>query len=389
MEDKKQCPLCGKIIGDDGAFCEECQNHMDNQYETRLLDTDDFVEDESPIIENEQEIASDPSNGRSETTNQELPIIEDSIDPKKRKGLSIGVIFVLIGCIVLIVVGGISSIKVIETRKSAENEESFWRECVRENTPVSYAKYLVAFQNGRYIEEADKRIRAFREAELQAWERLRKSPDINDFYAYLAENPNTPHLDQIKFLMDSLSWMSTQKDNTADAYRAYMENVSLGNLTGNFMETAKEKYDYLSQIKVLDGAALDSVKTEIDELFKVLSGNNVKDMLRIMAPEVYYYTSDSTKSSTAVVASIRSEIDAEKIKDVTYLPQKESVIVKKDNRGALFVDVVVKKDIVYDIKIKVGKTTESKTESKIDTLNIELDTKGKIRSIIEKTKKTT
>lgn len=378
MSEKKQCPLCGKNIEKEGAFCEDCQNHVDNQYTTDFLEKQDL--DEKPEFEDELEPNDD---GRVEVVHDEpvaiAPPEEEPAPPTQKKGLSKGVIFLLVGCLVLILVGGISALKVTQDRKSIENEDQFWSMCVEENTPVAYAKYLVAFQNGRYMDEANKRIRDFREAEIKAWEKLKKSSDINDFYAYISENPETPHIKQIRFLMDSLSWLSAKKDDTQDAYKAYIENVDLGNLSGNHVGEAKDRYKYLSEIVTLEGGALDSLKTEIDRIAKGMSQTDPKALLKIFAPEVSYFGKDTV--NTKLAESIVKERKDKKIRTVAFTPQKKTVKARKDNQDIYFIELTLNKDIVYNIKIKKGKKTEDKKESTTEKWSLELTKDYQIRKI--------
>ncbi|MDU1906175.1 MAG: hypothetical protein E6772_15500 [Dysgonomonas sp.] len=377
MSEKKQCPLCGKDVNGDDALCEDCQNHVDNQYATDFLETEDpssLIDEDELELEIEQQIGN--------ILDEPVPVVlpeEEPVATKKKKGLSKGVIFFLVGCLVLILVGALGSLKVIQDRKSVENEERFWMNCVEENTPVSYAKYLVAFQNGKYAEEADNRIREFRKAEADAWEKLKKSRDINDFYAYLSENPKTPHIRQIRFLMDSLSWISATKDDTKDAYKAYLENVNLGNLSGEHVDKAEERSKYLSEIVILEGAALDSLKLEIGKIAKGMSQIDTDELIKIFAPEVSYFGKDTI--NTKLAESIVKERKDKKIKTISFTPQQKTIKAQRDNLGISFVELSLNKETVYNIKIKKGKKTEDKKESATEKWRLELTKDYLIRKI--------
>ena len=348
MSDSKQCPFCGKPVREDENVCEECKDHMDHQYTTDFLD-DDQINSPSrdlpagnknveAILPIEARIA---ENNESETSSEE---------PKRRSKMSKGILFLILGSAVLVVIGVVGALDIARSRNSEATQEAFWMKCVEENTPLSYSKYLVRYPEGNFAEEAEKRIRASREEEIQAWEKLRKSSDINAFYAYLSENPKTPHLDQIHLIMDSLSWNTTLKDNTADAYKAYIENTNLGNITGAHINEAKEKYDYLSQIVVLSGASLESLLLDLGDFFKKMSENKPKDLLKEFTSKAFYYTAEM--SSTEIVASISKKYTEDKIKKITYTLKPESVLAKKDNKGVVFVDLSIEKEIVYTVKKK-------------------------------------
>lgn len=348
MSDSKQCPFCSRPIREDENICEECKDHMDHQYTTDFLDGNLPTQSDSQLKAESEEVVEPSAEIENEAEEITVPVSETTT--KKRSKISKGVLFLIFGSILLIIIGVIGALNIAHTRDSDERQEMFWMKCVEENTPLSYSKYLVRYPEGNFAEEAEKRIRASREAEVQAWEKLRKSSDINAFYAYLSENPETPHLDQIRIIMDSLSWNTTLKDNTADAYKAYLENIDLGNITGSHKDEAKEKYDYLSQIVVLSGASLESLKLDLGDFFKKLSENKPKDLLKKFAPKAFYYTAEM--SSTEIVAAITKEYSDKKIKKVTYTLQPESILAKQDNKGIVFVELSVGKEIVYNIKKK-------------------------------------
>lgn len=379
MSDNKQCPLCGKPVNEDDFFCEDCKNHMDNQYSTNLLDEDDFTVSE---YNGEEDLPAD-----EEQLSDEPVIVEDSgssVDlkekPSAKKGLSKGIIFVLAGAILIVIVGAVSVWKMAETRKSAENEEVFWVNSVEENSPVSYAKYLVSYPEGKYAEEATVRIREIREAEAQSWEKLKKSSDINDYYAYLSENPNTPHINQIRLLMDSLSWLAAEKEDSEESYQTYINNAELGNIKGTHRSRADERYTYLSQIVTLEGAALDSVKTVIKNTLKVLSAGDAQKMLPVFAARAVYYGKDTT--NTAIVEAIAKEYKDKKIQNINHTLKLKPFAVKRDNAGVLFIDMGVDKEIIYTTKVKVGRKTQNKKEQKVETIHLQLDSARQIRSIV-------
>lgn len=340
MSGNKQCPLCGTQIEKGENVCLECRDHMDHHYTTDFSTkkTTPTLPSSKPEVE---PIYSQPQNNTVEA--------EPSKEPTKaRPKISKGIMFLIIGSAILVIIGIIGALNIARTRESNERQEMFWVQCVEENTPLAYSKYLVRYPEGLFVEEAENRIKASREAEIAAWEKLRKSSDINAFYAYLSEHPKTPHLEQILVIMDSLSWKATLKDNTEGAYKAYLENVDLGNLSGAHKSEAKEKYDYLSQIVVLSDAALKNVKLDLTDFFKKLSENKPRELLKEFAPKAFYYT--EKMNSTDIVSSITKEYTDKKIKKITYTLQPESLFAKQDNKGVIFVELTVSKEIVYSVK---------------------------------------
>lgn len=382
MAEKKECPLCGKLVNEDEILCDDCQNHVDNQYTTDLLNPDDELGSENQItnVLETPDTASSIHDEENKVSEKE----ETGKTVKKGKSL-IGKVFLFVGCILVVVIGVIGSIKVMEYRKSVENENNYWNACVDENTQLAYSKYLVAFPEGRYAEEADRRILELKEAEVSAWTKLKGSSDINDYYAYLSENPASPYLEQARFLMDSLSWIAALQDDTEYAYKAYLENVKLGNLSGDHIAEAEERFSYLSQIISLEGNALDSIKSELNLFFKALSENNSMQLLRQIAPRAYYY-SKKEDTNTAIVSKIDKDFPGKNIRSIKYTPQSKSIRAKKDNKNIVFVDLSLDKEIVFNTKIKKGKVTEYKKQKTTDILKMEIDSERMIR-LIELSKK--
>lgn len=370
MSDNK-CPLCGKPIGESDSFCEDCHDHIEHQYET------DFLEEDSLTDSREQDVVTSAVVDIDDKTTEE--VVDEPL-PKVvvRKPVSKVLIFTLIGCVVLIAIGFWQVIRMKQEKEAEQNEIAFWQKCIEENTPMAYSKYLETYQDGQFAEDANLKIREIREAEVAAWEKLKKSSDINAFYSYLSENPETPYLSQIKDIMDSLSWLSVKKDETEGAYKAYLENVELGNLSGHHRDEAKERFTYLSEIVVLDGATLTNQKLEITNFFEKLSHHVPRELLKAFAPKVYFYSAEM--SSTEVVAVIDKEYKDQNIKAITYSYKPESVFAKKDNKGVVFVELVVTKEVTFN-------TRKKKKEEQSLNLYLEFNSNHQVQTIKEIKKK--
>lgn len=366
MKTEKQCPLCGKPIGVEDAFCDECQNHVDHQYETEFLD--DNNREGNSLTDNEQIAAPVSIEPLTENSTGIQPV---DIAPKKKK-LSKNIILFLLGCVLIVVIGTISVLRNVESRKSNEIELQYWTRCEEENTPLAYSKYLVSYPNGKYAPEAEKHIREFRNAENEAWLKLKKSTDINDFYVFLRDNPKTPYIEEARDIMDSLMWSSTLKDNSADAYKAYLNNIELGNISGHYKDVASERYNYLSQVKLLEGSELESLKIELDNIFKYWSENDQKELLQVFAPNCNYY--GKIMSSTEIVALINKTRNDMDIKSVVLTPKPESISGKKDNAGIYFVQ------LTFDKKIKYNNKKKKELES-TENVDLELNPQFQLLSI--------
>lgn len=357
MSEIKECPLCGKPLEEGRDVCAECKTHIDYQYTTHLLDNESSETSSDGDSEEPTPTADFIQDQQSDRVGSSLSDLETG-ETKSSTKISKGILFLIIGSVVLLIVGVIGALNIAQTRESEAAQEALWANCVEENTPLAYSKYLVRYPNGTFVEESEKRIRESRQVEIDAWEKLRKSSDMNVFYTYLSQNPNTPHLDQIHLILDSLTWITTLKDNTMDAYKAYIENVNRGTITGIHLDEAKERYDYLSQIVVLSGTPLDRLRLDLTDFFKILSENNPKNVLKVFSPTVFYYSSEM--SSTAVVAAISQKYTDDKILKITYSFDPLSLLAKRDNKGIIFVDLTIEKEVAYSVKKKKNdKLTEN------------------------------
>lgn len=373
MDTNKNCPLCGKEISEDQHFCDDCNDHIKHQYETDFL-SEGLPEPaiRSTYSENilDEEVIAD---------NQSSKVLDDSDVPLSaivaKKKMSKGVIFILVGCVVLVLVGAIGSFKVMQKRQSEENEQQFWNNSLAENTILSYSKYLVTYKDGRFAEEAYKRIDEIKQAEIDAWKKLKKSSDINVFYSYISDNPDTPHMDEIRNIMDSLSWLSARKDSTADSFKAYLENVKLGNISGKHVDAAKKNYDYLSSIVVLNEAELSDLQIDLNDFFNKLADGNPKVLLKKFAPTVLYYKNKT--SATDLVSQIVNKRKTDKIKKINYTIVDGSVYAKKDNQDIVFVELSVEELTSYQVRKK-------KDEKKTLKLKMELEKDKQIRLMGDK-----
>ena len=378
MEEKNEkCPLCGKPVKEGDSLCEDCRNYTDNQYATDLWE--DMPAEESPLDNDDADLLEGDDLQEEDSAAEVVAVADDVVEevpeeePKVKKKISKTLAFIIIGCLCLIAAGAIGALSVSEKRTSVENEQAFWDSCVVINTPLSYAKYLVTYQNGMFVDEAHKRIRDLRLREDSAWVAVKNSKDINDFNNYLSENPNTPYVNAVRLKMDSLSWKKVSKDGTADAYLSYIENVKLGNIAGGFLDIAQSEYDYLSQIKSLEGAALDSVKTKIASLYLALSVYDKDVLTEMLAPKVIFYS--DTLKSTDIVDHITKDIKTRTLKKINLQANKSSLSATRDGKGNVSIKLLVNKE-------EINKA--DKKQYSVDSTRIEINDKNQIISITKK-----
>lgn len=367
--DNNKCPLCGKDTQEDEIFCRDCQEIAHNSYSEELLAYEESSV--NPIDEAEKERIADETAVNNEEPEPEETNYE-SFSKRNKKSL----IFLGIGIFILILVGAAGSYIRIQNKNTEETEIAYWNRCIEDNTPLGYSKYLVQYPEGKFSEEAYRKITKLRDNERKSWEKLRNSSDIDALFAYLTDHPDTPYIREIRKAIDSLGWKKTQKDNTADAYLAYLENVKLERFNGEYQALAQERYNYLSQLKTLEGKELNEVKKIVTGFFKALSVSNSKETQKLsMDTLTKFYTSNQFLSRN-IIDSLKASHKKNKIRSALFTPVTDSIEAILDNKGICFITLPVKEEITYTDRKK-------KKEHLQSVLNIELNNK-RIQTVYKK-----
>ena len=365
MKQDKECPLCGKKIRSDQDLCDHCKEYADNQYNEELTSESDlYSEDE-----------------KSKESN--LDQSENIVVPTKKKRPKT-LIFFLIGCSLVVVIGIWAIFNVAKARELGETEEMYWSLCVEENSVTSYSKYLVRFPEGKYADLAHEKIETIRNEEIEEWNNTKNSNDVNAYYLFISDNPNSPHLVEAKFKMDSLVWIQTIEDGSAESYEAYLSNVELGNFDGAYSQEAQKRYNYLSQIKPLTEGALDSLTTDLNHFYKAMSSLDRKALASSVDSSFLYF--NDTLSNLVIVDTLKQIYKRSNINDMAYTIADSTVYAQKDQYGLIFVDLVVNRTSRSLIENKTKKKAKPQFTStqKSDTLLLKINDQQKIVSIEQK-----
>lgn len=374
-DNDNRCPLCGKSTNEGETFCGDCQEIAQNAYPEELLYNKDdsesmFIEEEKAAPEEEED-----------TSYNEKPI-ENSVEENlKRVSLSKSnkklFVFVAIGLVFMLLlgIGGLF----VKNKDEEATESRYWNKCIEENTPLSYSKYLVHYPEGRYSNEAQNKIMQLREQERNEWESLRKSGNVDALFSFLADHPQTPYERQIKHVVDSLSWLQAMEQNTPDAYQAYLDNVKIGRYAGEYEDVAKQKYEYLSQLKVIEGDELKNVEKVLSDFFKALSSVNNKDIQKSSASVLLKFFDMQNQPNIVIADSIKADLKLKKIKSVSYKLPSDYPEVIKDNKGIYFATLPIKIETTFTDRKKKKEISEH-------AFNIELNGEKQIRSVYLKEK---
>lgn len=370
--DSNKCPLCGKETQGEDIFCRDCQEIAQNSYAEDLLYHENQNTAPSVSDENANENGTDSVPGKDinqiENNDNIIPPSEEANQDTFYKRNKRILTFFFIGLILFIIVGISGAYMRIQNRNTEATEIVFWNKCIEDNSPLGYSKYLVQYPEGKFSEEAYRKIVELRDNERKSWEKLRNSNDIDALFAFLTDHPETPYVREIRHVIDSLSWVAAQKQNTADVYLAYLENAKIGRINGEYTAPAQERYDYLSQLKTLEGKELDEVKKIVSGFFKALSSNNSKEIQKLSMDTLNKLYESRNYLSKNISDSLKTAYKAGKIKSVLYTPVTDSIDAILDNKGICFISLPLNKEITYTDRKK-------KKEHSQSTLNLELNNK--------------
>jgi len=375
--DDNKCPLCGRDTKEGETFCDDCQEIANNSYPSELLahgepddilpidkDDDILTENLSVNVQEENDIP-EPEENQEQTTK-----------PKSNKKL---LIFLAIGLVLMVLVGGIGSYVFIQNKNAEETQEAYWNRCIDENTPLAYSKYLVQYPDGKYSVQAQDKIIELRETERKEWDKLRKSSNVEALFGFLRDHPDTPYAREIRHAIDSISWIATLKINSADAYMAYIDNSKLGRYSGEYVDLAQQKYDYISQLKVVEGEELKEVNKVLTDFFKALSSTDSKDIQKATVTVLNKFYTSAHQESKLIADSVKTALKKNKIRKVSYTPQVNSAEVIQDNKGIYFITLPLTTETTFTDRKKKKETSKY-------VLNIEMDKNKLIRSIEKKGK---
>lgn len=364
----KNCPLCGGNTTDEDVFCRDCQEIAQNSYSEEFLiqkDAEDIQQQkQEEIISIQEEVEEEPK-----SSDEQSPIA----DANSKKGK----VFLIAGIILVLLICGAGAYYYLQDKKAKETESMYWSQCIEDNTPQGYSSYLVQYPEGRFREEARTKIVELRDREQKEWEELRKTSDVDALFSFLTDHPDSPYTQEISRVIDSLSWLKTVGENTADGYFAYLENIKIGRLVGEYREKAQERYDYLSQLKPVEGEELTQVKKRVNDFFKSLSKRDEKDLAKTMVATLAKFYDTQNQSSKNIIESAKSEFKKNKIRSISYIPVTDSMEAIVDNKGIYFLTLPVREEKTFADRKKKKEVSEY-------VLNLEMDNNKRLRTVYKK-----
>ncbi len=283
------CPLCGKYKSEKAVFCDDCKSKVETEYEVDVPETESDIHvlegNQSPaaVVESDELPEKHPV---IDTSENETVIIssESHLNRKKKKR---GIIFMAILILaVLLVVGFFYYGQVV---KKGNLDRSKWETATRENTIGAYLSYMEEFPQGKYYNDAEKKVMNLKTDEVSAWHQLQRSENTAELRDFMNKNADSPYIPLIKKRLDSLTWVATLNDNTAEGYSKYMVLSQSGEFDGDYFAEAKDRYDMLFQSYPVTKTHLDSIKMVVDGFFTALSSVNANRISSYLAPTVYRF----------------------------------------------------------------------------------------------------
>lgn len=363
---ENKCPLCGKETQDGEQFCRDCQEIARNEY---LAESETNGDDTSA----EESGAKEDIPGNDTKHIDEEPAIKGKSSKK-------AIWFFIAGLFVCVIAGGIGAHITKKEKQSKEMELAFWDNCIEENTTLSYSKYLVRYPTGLFHEEAQNKIRRLKHIEDSTWTSVSHSNNTDKLYSYLNDYPATPYKNIIRRRIDSLSWITLSKENTAASYQTYLENIKLGDYDGQYKEEAQSKYDYLSSLKIIEDKELASIKNDLKQTFKLLSDRKYTELRKNMPDTLTVFYGQKGKKISQLIDSLKTDMKRKQIKSILYTINTDTLTVIKDMNDIYYTGFAVVKQITYNNKRK-------KNEAVKLSIQVELNNKNQIQAVYREKKR--
>lgn len=335
------CPLCGKGKSEKALFCDDCKNKIEKEYEVDVPEEKedlDIVEDKQAVAEQESVENTVDIQEKDEDLTSE--ILHETIIPQRNKR-NIFVWLLVLG--ILLVVGFFYYGQVV---RKGNLDRSHWDAAVKENTVNGYLMYMQAFPKGKYYTLAEESLMKLKGNEAEIWGNLQKTENTAELRDFLTQYPKSPYNSLVKKRLDSLTWVATLNDNTAESYSKYMVMSQSGEFSGDYFGDAQERYDMLFQSYPVTQTDLDSVKLTVDGFFTALSSLNAEEMSKYLAPTVFRFFSSGGGQREKIVGDLIISGARTQVPTVKYLPNMNAIAYEKTMIEHYKVNVPVQKSYV-------------------------------------------
>lgn len=318
------CLLCGKDKPEKSLFCDDCKNKIEKEYEVDVPEGREGV----PCGQNETAAADKPERSGNEVPEKDDLKIEEEDTPipltTRRKKNSIAGWLLVSG--VLLVVSFFYYGQVV---RKGNLDRSQWNMAVRENTIGGYLKYMQMFPKGKYSGLAEESLMKLKSSEADIWVRLQTSENTAELRDFISQFPGSPYNALVKRRLDSLTWMATLNDNTAESYSRYMVLSQSGEFSGDYFGEAQERHEMLFQSFPVTPTDLDSIQLVTNGFFSALSSINTAEMSKYLAPSVFRFFNSGSATREKIVGDLLISAAKKQTPTIQFIPNVSAIAYEK------------------------------------------------------------
>ncbi len=351
-----QCPLCGKSKTDESLFCPDCTTKLNNEYEVYVPHSENSERNNESEVQttkeeynternDQKDVKAPPKLSQKELKESAVRTENKYYDMKKdkpRKNLRYIVISILLLIVVLI-----SSIYIYNEHIKKQNlERSKWELAQRENSIDSYLAYMDEHPQGTYVAEAQQKMYSLKSNEAEAWENLRVSENAIEFTTFLETYPQSPYERMVKNRFDSLTWESSLKDNSPQAYRDYLNMSNSGEISGQYIGEAQKRLSMLEQTTPIDESDLERIKETVNGFFTGLSNVSHTALSTYLSPVVSRFNNTTNIPSDEMIGQLLLLAAKADAKSVIFDPEITKLQYEKLGNDSYTVNVPVQKSFV-------------------------------------------
>lgn len=358
-----QCPLCGKNKADKNLFCAECTVKLNSEYEVNIpksgnprselsakdqskADSIDieFTEKDKPTNQfdnKKRDSKSSDNNSLDNRTDDQKSYFEINRD-KPRKNTRFTLVSIFIVVLVLVAAFFIYKEFVIDRNL----ERSKWELAQRENSIDSYLAYMDEYPQGLYVMDAQNKLLSLKSNESEAWANLKTSENTTEFTDFLQRYPNSPYERNARIRLDSLMWQSSLKDNSVQAYTDYLNLSASGEIAGQYIGDAQNRFMMLNQTAPIDENDLNNIKETVNGFFAGLSNVSHSELNTYLAPNISRFHNETNIQSQRMIGELLLIASKSDSKSIKFDPEIAKLRYEKMDSGTYTVDVPLQKSFV-------------------------------------------
>lgn len=317
-----RCPHCGEIHFISDGICPNCHHSLTERREpsantsqeeeeheetttstANAIPVTDVLDAEEEVYEEEKAAAADDTDAKA--TKEEPAIIATPVEPgsdnhqnkksdnkndgskqKKSRWPLIVSIIIAIGISVALLFA--------YNNANKNNEEREFRTAIESNDPAIMQSYLNTYVNApeAHRDSIKAKLNALRAADPQ-WDRVKNSTDVNELKAYLKQNPNSSHKQQVLSMIDELDWKAALQTRDFANYLSLHQN---GAHAVEAVDSVKLTMDMPAS-----GADKQKATSTIRSFLVALNSHNADRVRSCVADNMEYFNEKSQVSGDEVL----------------------------------------------------------------------------------------